>query len=601
MDATTRNVMVNDRHHFLSIVDKMVRVQGVPQSKAYAGALTYVSSTLHEALALVKAEGASLPPSHPLAEARGKWFQEINDIQALWSDELTSLHQRSDFTSKHGHGHMVCVFGKVKAGKSSLGNYVAYGVPTPTKEDIAGAAPKPEFFYETGGGHNEAMSSDKMADQKCFGIGVGETTSSIQGFTLPGFTWVDTPGVHSVNVENGKLAARYVDACDLVVYALNSSSPERRSDIEEIVGLLRRGKPLLLVITASDVLEEDEGPDGELIQATVMKSESDRRGQCDRVRALVEAAVGESDIETCDFTVVSLSARFASEGLVSEAERWSQSGMNDFFSTLVDRFKSQGIASRSKAALNDLKVCLNKTSDSLKAYQAPCDVFEKEIHQKEKEVRIGCQATETAMNREIKPIVEQLVTMYVSERQNEALKTALRETFLKYLRSNGERLFSQFGYEKGMTALRIRLKGPRGIPAFREVTATTQHESNLGSNIAAVAGTAIGAFLGTGAFSLITAPIGGFIGKAVGTLLDGPREVTVSHGFNTAEVCDGAYRQIEEWSKAARTQMQQSLDKWITGRNWTSHSFFLDEIRGLEASVKNSELSIQKELANGNS
>lgn len=274
--------------------------------------------------------------------------------------------------------------------------------------------------------------------------------------------------------------------------------------------------------------------------------------------------------------------------------------MEEFFSILIEKFKSHGMDSRSKATLNDLKTCLSKTSDSLKAYQSPCALFEREIRQKEKEVRIECQATESAMNHELRPITHQMVSKYAGEQRNMMLKNDLREAFRHSLGENGKLLFGIFGRDGGISSFKVKLKKPSGIPLYKEIKETTTHESHLGSNITAAVGTAIGGYLGVGLFSLVTAPVGGLIGKAAGSLLDGPRKVTVSHGFNTAEVFNGAYRQIEEWSKAARTQLQETLNEWITNRNQTSLSFFIDKIRGLEASVNQSVLSIQEELVNGN-
>ncbi|MBO1329593.1 50S ribosome-binding GTPase [Acetobacter suratthaniensis] len=601
MDATSQKVLVKDRRHFLDVVDKMVRVENGSGLEARFSSLNAISSTLYEAVELVNEEGAKLPPVHPLREARQHWSTSIGGTTIRLTADLASLGKRYEFARKCGQGRMVCVFGKVKAGKSSLGNFVAYGVPTPQAENVKQADPKPAFFYAAGGSLNEAMSSEKMDRQQSFGIGVGETTSSIQYFSFPGFTWVDTPGIHSVNSENGRLASQYVDAADLVIYTLASSSPERRSDIEEIVNLLGRGKPLLIVITASDIIEEDEGPDGELIQATIMKAPSVQVEQQERVRDLVQKAVDAAGLKDADFSVLSLSARFAFEGACPVQERWTGSGMEAFFSALVERFRTQKLDCRSRVALADLRTSLLKLSEDLKAYEAPGSKFEKAILQKEAEVRVECGAFETDIKKSLRDVTNSLVIKNSKDQLNLALKNELQAAFLALLKERGKNLLGQFGRDQEMQAFRVKLKKPDRIPRYREITETRMHKSELGSNIAAAAGTAIGGIAGAGWLSLITAPVGGFVGKMAGSLLDGEKEVKVSHGLNTGEVFNSAYAVIEDWSRESRKQLQALLEQWVQEGNQTSLSFFNEEARSIAASVNQSAKRIEEELANGNS
>ena len=66
--------------------------------------------------------------------------------------------------------------------------------------------------------------------KKEFRVGATEATSSIQGFSLDGLTWIDSPGLHSINQENGDLAKDYVEHADLILYTMKSDSPGRRAD-----------------------------------------------------------------------------------------------------------------------------------------------------------------------------------------------------------------------------------------------------------------------------------------------------------------------------------------------------------------------------------
>ena len=119
-------------------------------------------------------------------------------------------------------------------------------------------------------------------------------------------TWVDSPGLHSVTPENGALASDYADVADLIVYPMHTGNPGRTGDLAEIRGLLRARKRFLVIITQCDRPEEDEAPDGTIVQLWVMKDRAARQGQIDYVRRAV-AAGGDA----VPLDILSLSVRYA--------------------------------------------------------------------------------------------------------------------------------------------------------------------------------------------------------------------------------------------------------------------------------------------------
>ena len=68
---------------------------------------------------------------------------------------------------------------------------------------------------------------------------------------MPGLTWVDSPGLHSVNRANGDLAREYVEHADLILYTMSSQAPGRASDMGEIGELLADKKSLMVLLTGS--------------------------------------------------------------------------------------------------------------------------------------------------------------------------------------------------------------------------------------------------------------------------------------------------------------------------------------------------------------
>lgn len=173
-----------------------------------------------------------------------------------------------------GDSFLVYVYGKVNAGKSSLGNYIATGHHKPSREQVT------QYHREcltygwqaASAEHNQVQEGRLEAG---FGVDRQECTRDIQYFTLPGLTWVDSPGLHSKTPENGELARRYAESADLVVYVMSAANPGRDTDLQEIRTLLALKKPMVFVITRADAFEEDE-IDGEIVQQRIMMSSEDR-------------------------------------------------------------------------------------------------------------------------------------------------------------------------------------------------------------------------------------------------------------------------------------------------------------------------------------
>lgn len=89
---------------------------------------------------------------------------------------------------------------------------------------------------------------------------------------------MDTPGLHSLTAEHGELAQEYIQFADLVVYLTPSSSPFKSDEREMLGNLFRMGKPVILTITKSDIVDEDE-VDGRIVYKRLPKSAGDRQAQ----------------------------------------------------------------------------------------------------------------------------------------------------------------------------------------------------------------------------------------------------------------------------------------------------------------------------------
>ena len=183
--------------------------------------------------------------------------------------------------------YIVIIFGKVKAGKSSLGNFIAHN--RLASQDI-------NFFKYDKAGNEEAIKKLEEIDENSEGFATAnmECTVEIQGFKLSGMAWVDTPGLGSMVEENGDLAKEYIQSADYVIYPTNSSSPLQQDEKEQLRELFEQNKKVTICITKSDDTEEDE-VDGELVKVLMNKTKENRAKQEEWVKSDMGKILGEKE------------------------------------------------------------------------------------------------------------------------------------------------------------------------------------------------------------------------------------------------------------------------------------------------------------------
>ena len=150
-------------------------------------------------------------------------FDTIKDANAKIIEAMKGMTFIHDF-EKH---FTVSVFGKVKAGKSYIGNFVM-GHPI-RKAGIESAYDKLEdltvHVYDRGKLYEQnklnTMEEEKECNGEEFYVNKSEATSTIQWVDIGGMCWFDTPGIGSVTLENEELAkASREDAQDAQKYAI---------------------------------------------------------------------------------------------------------------------------------------------------------------------------------------------------------------------------------------------------------------------------------------------------------------------------------------------------------------------------------------------
>lgn len=307
----------------------------------------------------------SLPLANPLQAPLKNFVATMAQTSREWDVKVAGRQKGVEFRQGFEDSLLVFVSGKVKSGKSSLGNYMAWGHTDPTDDaklqTLPGRYPKYQSHAKV---EVEGGDRSKEAEKKReFRVGATEATSSIQSFSLPGLTWVDSPGLHSLKEENGNLAREYLDHADLILYTMKSDAPGRASDLAEIRDLIHKDKRTLLLLTGSDDIEEDVNDSGDLIQCIVMKDAARRAKQQDYVRGELKELPDSNKLE-----IVSISSRYAQEHANNQAA-FLDSGIGPFCATLQDICQSEGVKIKQRVPMRNLHHFLVDCENDLEPYQ----------------------------------------------------------------------------------------------------------------------------------------------------------------------------------------------------------------------------------------
>ena len=263
---------------------------------------------------------AGLKEHSALAEQAKVINAVLEENASKWTQQWTNLEPVQSLAESFDDKALLLVFGKFNAGKSSFCNFLA--------ERFASYGKMVKYFYLDGGRIVETNERFKE--------GVTETTARLQGVRLGGnLVLVDTPGLHSVTPENAALTQRFTDSADGVLWLTSSTSPGQVQELDELGRELHRNKPLLPIVTRSDVYEEFE-IDGEIRKALRNKTAQNRAEQEVDVKARAEEkllAMGvSSELLKSPVSISSYLAREQGQTRAAMAE----AGFETLYAALLD-------------------------------------------------------------------------------------------------------------------------------------------------------------------------------------------------------------------------------------------------------------------------
>lgn len=338
----------------------------------------------------------------------GELAANVDAKGVAWQKNIEARDKGVRFRKSLEDSLLVFVAGKVKSGKSSLGNYIAWGSsqPSDSLKSSAEGEFKPRFVSHANTNVEHGEKGEYAQEKREFRVGATEATSSIQSFSLPGFTWIDSPGLHSVTGENGRLTKEYLEHADLVLFAMNSSAPGRTSDFEEIRPLLESGKRVLFLITSSDNFELDEDENGNIVHVLSMKDKEVRRGQVDDVRKRLAEFCGNelsSLIESVE--IIPISVRFAEKNF-GNSEKFEESGMAEFFFILKDVCLSEGIRRKREVPMRNLQRFINGCRQDLKGLIHDVEDFSEALEKEGESLRMEMDKSKRDARMAIRQLVD---------------------------------------------------------------------------------------------------------------------------------------------------------------------------------------------------
>lgn len=256
-------------------------------------------------------------------------LREVNNLieQVISNFKTKTLEsqRQQKLRDEFSNSFIVFIYGKVKAGKSSLGNYIANSCNNTCSY----------FKFDNAGNTSESGKLEELSEG-AFEVKDTEATTTIQGFKLNGMTWIDSPGLHSLSECNGKLAESYVDAADLVIYTMSSDSPGRSGDMEEMIRLAcDKKKKVVVLITKFDTTDSDE-INGEIIEIRIPKSDEIRKEQVQWVTSELINKLGDGyrNILSDVFCISKAIAEDAETK--NDMNLWEESNLPKFYDLMSD-------------------------------------------------------------------------------------------------------------------------------------------------------------------------------------------------------------------------------------------------------------------------
>lgn len=310
----------------------------------------------NESIQKIKIDKNISKQNKEMAEILASTIGLVKKSSDSWVNNFDEMIENEKFRSYLANYFIIIIFGKVKAGKSSLGNFIA-------KNRLAEQTV--HFFKYDEAGKEQSTKELEEIQENSFDTNNLECTVEIQGFKLGGMAWIDTPGLGSMVKENGDLAKEYIQSADYIIYPTSSDSPLQQDETMQLKELFEQNKKVTICITKSDEIEEDECECGleegcslcknGLIDMLYNKSSSNRQIQENYVKNEIEKII-KKDKESVLGNIFSISTHTATKGLAKNDDKlFDDSNLPKFYELITEIVKEKAIKLKERTPYDGLK------------------------------------------------------------------------------------------------------------------------------------------------------------------------------------------------------------------------------------------------------
>ena len=339
-------------------------------------------------------------------KAAQKSLENMRAIVETWSEKIDADRKGKQFIKKNEKYLVVMIFGAVKAGKSSLGNFFAgkkfFNAPF---DNHYKKISKPIFETEERGRDTGDIEKDSSGDT-WFQEGVIDTTGAIQYFTLSGLRWIDSPGTGAVGKDGDTknmtaLVEEYLSYTDMCIFLMNSSEPGLQDDMRYMLKLSKEGQEALIVITKSDFSDEDVDDDGNLISILAPKTAEVRKLQEDDICKRVKERYPEIDEQK--FRAISISTALAGQAVEQEnEEKFKASNLDKLMKILGDKVSDNAIARKQENPRRLLNNFVDTVVEDLKNFDSGIDDILSQVEKYKSDMSRIANLIVTNVRREVR-------------------------------------------------------------------------------------------------------------------------------------------------------------------------------------------------------
>ena len=517
--------------------------------------------------------------------AAQKSLDNMQAVFATWSDKIESDRKGKQFIKKNERYLVVMIFGAVKAGKSTLGNFFAgkkfFNAPFDNRYK---KIPKPIFETEEKGRDTGDIEKDSHGDT-WFQEGIIDTTGAIQYFTLSGLRWIDSPGTGAVGKAGDTkdmtaLVEEYLSYTDMCIFLMNSSEPGLQDDMRYMQKLSRAGRDALIVITRSDKTKSkvvtDEFGNKKLGSELIPKPDETRRLQENDICARVKETYPEIDANK--FRAISISTALANDAIdTTDDEKFKASGLDKLMKILGDKVSDNAIARKQENPRRLLNTFVDSVVDDLKNFDADLNEMTAAVEKYKadmaqmtalivtnvsREVRSEVSARANEWNRQVKrgsKIDNEAISAEVSKILQDALNTEIDSQMRRVIEDFQSTEFKTV--KANISAAALEKKTVQIAHTYTESYTVERDPDGLWENFRS------------------------FLGKKYYRVESDTRTEyqTVDLGTNLDEFLDSLMPQVEEYAKnQAGESLAELREKYFVGRENFARKMRgeIDKLRG---------------------